>query len=345
MDFIGLDIGTSSIKAVELHREGRGLPRLQLYASSPVPPFQIMSENESDQKAFSKGLSDFISSFPFSTRGAVIALPESQIFTRVISLPSMSEKELKSAMQWEAEQYIPIPLTEVNLDWQILDGNDGKVGGDQVEVLLVAAPKNLISRYLKVLQQASIEVLGIETETIAVARSLVGEEASTPPTMVVNIGAATTDLTVVSRGSVRFTRSISTGGSALARAVSQSLGFDLDQAEEYKRTYGLDSSKLEGKVTTAIKPIFDVIVEEIKRSITFYASHHQGEAIKRAIISGGTAALPGIIVYLAEGLNVEVQLGNPWGFIDCPPKFSAKELEEIGPSFAVASGLALKDVN
>lgn len=344
MDYIGLDIGTSSLKAVELHHEPHLPPKLTLYASAPTPPVSISSESEADLKTMAGAVKEFIAAFPFVSRLVVVALPESQIFTRVITLPKMNEKELKNAMQWETEQYIPVPLSEVTMDWQIIDV-EGSVDANQMDVLLIACPKTFINKYLKVMKMAGLETLAIEPETMAITRSLVGTDTATPATMTVNIGAATTDIAVVNRGTIRFTRSISTGGTALARAVSQSLGFDLQQAEEYKKAYGLDETKLEGKVMQAIKPIFDIIVEEIKRSIAFYNTHKKEQKIKRVVLSGGTAALPGIIVYLASTLDVEVQLGNPWRFLDCPPKFPEKELEEIGQSFATAVGLALKEVS
>lgn len=345
MDYIGLDIGTSSFKAVELHHEPHLLPKLILYASAPTPAVSISSDSEADLKTMASAIKDFIDAFPFVSRSVVVALPESQIFTRVITLPKMNEKELKNAMQWETEQYIPVPLSEVTMDWQILDNIDTGGEVNQMDVLLIACPKTFISKYLKVMKMAGLETLAIEPETMAIARSLVGGDDATPTTMTVNIGAATTDIAVVNRGTIRFTRSISTGGTALARAVSQSLGFDLQQAEEYKKAYGLDETKLEGKVMQAIKPIFDIVVEEIKRSIAFYNTHKKEQKIKRVILSGGTAALPGIIVYLASMLDVEVQLGNPWRFLECPPKFPEKELEEIGQSFATAVGLALKEIS
>ncbi len=344
MDFIGLDIGTSTIKAVQLKQEIHRQPKLFLYASAAAPPRNMSSESDADLKLIAGALSDFIQSFPFTTRSVIVALPESQIFTRVINLPQMSEKELKSAMQWEAEQYIPVPLSDVSMDYEVLDSLETDKTKGSMDILLIAAPKVLVNKYLRVLKEAKLEPVAIETETVAVSRSLVGTDPSAPVTMVVNIGATTTDIAIVARGAVRFTRSISTGGEALARAVSQNLGFDLDQAEEYKRTYGLDETKLEGKIMKAIKPIFDVIVEEIKRSIAFYSTHKKSEGIKRLVLCGGTASLPGIMVYLAGSLDIEVQSGNPWRLIDAPLKFPKKELEEIGPSFAVAAGLALKEI-
>lgn len=343
MNFFGLDIGSSSLKAVEVKKDTKGRT-LQLYGSAPLASSIVsFSESEADLRPLANSIRDFVDSNSFSTNKVIVALPESQIFTRVISLPKMTEKELSTSMQWEAQQYIPVPLADVSLDYQVIESNDASA--NRMDVLLIAAPKNLVQKYLKVLKDSGLSPIGIETETMAVSRSLVSEDVSTPPTMIVNIGALTTDLSVVSKKSIRFTRSISTGGSAMARAISQALGFDLNQAEEYKRTYGLDQTQLEGKVMQAIKPIFDVVVDEVKRSVAFYGTHSNKEdRIKRVIICGGTASLPGIIVYMAGSLDLEVQLGDPWQKIYVPPKFPKKELEDLGPSFAVAAGLAIKEI-
>lgn len=341
MNFFGLDIGSSTLKAVEVKRDGKG-KSLTVYALATLPPGVPHLTETDDLKLLSSSIRDFVNANPFSTNRVVVALPESQIFTRVVTLPKMTEKELANSMQWEAQQYIPVSLADVSLDYQIIEGLEEK--SSHLDVLLIAAPKNLVQKYLKVLKDAALDPVGVETETMAVSRSLVSDDPAAPPTMIVNIGALTTDLSVVSRKSIRFTRSISTGGSALARSISQALGFDLNQAEEYKKTYGLDQSQLEGKIMQAIKPIFDVIVDEVKRSIAFYATHNKEDKIKRVIICGGTASLPGIIVYMAASLDLEVQLGDPWQKVYVPPKFSRKELEDAAPSFAVAAGLAIKEI-
>lgn len=341
MNFFGLDIGSSALKAVELKKDNKG-KTLQLFVLSPLTygiPF--LTESEGDLKSLSLSIKEFFESNPFASNKVIVAFPESQIFTRVITMPKMTEKELNNSMQWEAQQYVPVPLSDVSLDYKIIDH---PADASQIDVLLIAAPKTLVQKYLTVLKEAGLDPIGIETETMAVSRSLVSDNSGTPSTMIVNIGALTTDLSVVSNRSIRFTRSISTGGSAMARSISQSLGFDLNQAEEYKRTYGLDQNQLEGKIMQAIKPIFDVVVDEVKRSIAFYATHNKEDKIKRIILCGGTASLPGIIVYMAASLDIEVQLGDPWQKIYIPPKFSHKELENVGPSFAVAAGLALKDI-
>jgi len=337
LNHFGLDIGSHSIKAV------------QLSGSAEQPVFvtagQVQTSPESSSEDTEKAIQSLASSIKtlckeaqISTNKVVTALPESQVFTRVIELPTLNQAEVRNAITWEAEQYVPIPLSEVRLDWQVLGKNKE---GDKVEVLLVAAPNALIERTINILKAAGLSVFGLETEITAVVRSLVQRNEDAPSTMVVSIGASTTDLSIVSVGRISFTRSIPTGGLALARGVAQELGFEIDQATEYMKTYGLDSSSLEGKVMQAIKPIFDVIVNEIRRSLAYYSTKHADLPVKRIIVTGGTAKLPGIVVYLAESLGLEVQIGNPWERISLPRPIAAK-LAEDSTSYAVAVGLALK---
>jgi type IV pilus assembly protein PilM len=188
---------------------------------------------------------------------------------------------------------------------------------------------------------AGLEPVSLEPEIIAISRSLVGQ--SPTPTLIINLGAATTDISIVRNGVLTFTRSIASGGEALARAVAKEMGFELSQAEEYKRTYGLEEDKLEGKILAAVKPIFDTVIEEIKRSLVFYQEKYPEEPIKIVSLCGGTAKLPGLVVYLAQNLGIETQIGNPWVTVSHDPKLFPK-IDEEGPVFAVALGLAMKEI-
>jgi type IV pilus assembly protein PilM len=337
LNHFGLDIGTHSLKAVQLS----GSPEQPGFvAAGQIPTPQHASGLESDEatEALAGAIRTLHKETRITTNKVVIALPESQIFTRVIELPPLNQAEIRHAISWEAEQYVPIPMSEVKLDWQVL----GKTAGDEkLEVLLVAAPTILIERYLNTLKAAELSVVGMETEITAVVRSLVQRSEGVPTTMVVSIGASTTDLSIVTNGRINFTRSIATGGVALARGVAQDLGFELDQAMEYMKTYGLDATSLEGKVMQAIKPIFDVIVNEIRRALAFYATKHPEAPVKRVVVTGGTAKLPGLVIYLAEALGLEVQIGNPWEGVSLSSSVSSKLAAE-DTSYAVAVGLALK---
>lgn len=340
MDFIGLDLGTNTLKAAQVKREGKKPPSLVAYGYGPAPKVSIHSEAPEDMKAYGTFLAKFVAENHFGTLYAATALPESAVFTRVVELPKMSEKEVGNAIKYEAEQYIPLPADQVSLDFQILpsEGDEGKI-----EVLLVAAPLGLTKKYTAVLREAGLKPISFETETISIQRSVVGEDPSLPPTLVTALGASTTDLAIYSGGALRFTRSISTGGDALTRVLAQSFGFELSQAEEYKKTYGLDETQLRGKVMQAIKPVFDVIIDEVRRSMAFYTSRKK-KTVKRVILIGSTANLPGIAVYLAANLGIEVIRGDPWERLSVPAKFSREELEQLAPSFSVAVGLALKQI-
>jgi type IV pilus assembly protein PilM len=336
LNHFGLDIGSHSIKAVQLS----GSPTRPVYVTAgqiPTPPNTFGADGDEALEAIANSVKTLHKEAKISTDKVITALPESQIFTRVVELPSLNQNEIANAIKWEAEQYVPIPLSEVRLDWQVLGNNSA----GKLEVLLVAAPTILVDRYLNIIRRSGLTTLSLETEITSVVRSLVQRVEGAPTTLVVSLGASTTDLSIVSVGKISFTRSIATGGLALARGVASELGFELDQATEYMKTYGLDATSLEGKVMQAIKPVFDVIVNEIRRALAFYATKHPESPVKRVIVTGGTAKLPGMVIYLAEALGLEVQLGNPWEGISLPNSVAAK-LNEDSTSYAVSVGLALK---
>ncbi|TSC53255.1 MAG: Uncharacterized protein LiPW16_450 [Microgenomates group bacterium LiPW_16] len=336
---LGLDIGSHTLKLVQLEKRDKGY-WLMSAGTAPTPPRGLASDAQPDLEAVSVAIKKLVLDSKAGIRQVNASLPESQIFTRVIEMPPLTEQEAASAIKWEAEQYVPMPLAEVKMDFAILStpkkGEEGKM-----EVLLVAAPLTLIGKYRKILEMAGLEPSSLEPEIIAISRSLVGQ--SQPPTLIINLGAATTDISIVRNGILIFTRSIPSGGEALARAVAKEMGFELSQAEEYKRTYGLEEDKLEGKILSAIKPIFDTVIEEIKRSLIFYQGKYPEEPIKIVSLCGGTSKLPGLVVYLAQNLGIETQIGNPWASVGRDQKLFPK-IEEEGPVFAVAVGLAMKEI-
>jgi type IV pilus assembly protein PilM len=341
MDFIGLHITKRNIYAVELAAAKRGRKRLVNFIKAPSPPYSLESEVELDLDSFAKELGSILREGDFSTKNVFVALPESQVFTRVISMPKMSDKELKEAMKWEAGQYIPIPLDEVTFDYQVISDHREH---NKLDVLLVAAPLTLTKKFLKIVKKAGLRMVGVETESVAVARSLVGSDSTAPTSAIVLIGDGATDIFIVDRGSIIFTRSITTGGDAMVRVVSQELGIEPERAAEYLKSYGLEESAFEGRVKAALKPVFDVVLSEIKRSLAYYVTHIKGNNIERLILAGAHAKVPGVLVFLASAVNLEVLLADPWDRVEVSGKFSQEELEDVAPEFAVAVGLALKEI-
>lgn len=335
----GLDIGSHSIKLVELGHDTSGWTLLS--AGSALTPLKALTSTlQADFDAIAVVIKKLVKESGTKTTNVGIALPESQVFTRVIEVPQLSKRELASAIKWEAEQYIPLPLEQVNMDYTILR-DAAQTGTNNMELLLVAAPKVLLEKYLTILESADIAPSAVETEVIASSRVLARSMKSVKTVMMVSIGAQTTDLAILRNGIIAFTRSISAGGEALSRALSQGLGFEIAQAEEYKRTYGLDRDKLQGKIVGAVKPIMDTIIGEMKRATAFYQEKNKEEKIGTIVLSGGTARLPGMVVYVASEMGVEVQLANPWFEISRDARFNV--LDSEGPVFSVATGLALRE--
>jgi len=335
---IGLDIGSHSIKLVEIAHT-KPNPVLISAGTIPTPPKALVSSLAPDHAAVSAAIRKLHKEANSRSRLVSVALPESQVFTRVIKVPKLSEKELTSAIRWEAEQYIPLPLDQVNLDFSVLREHSG-TEQDKMEVLLVAAPKALLQRYVDFVENAGLTVESVETEIISISRSLIRSATTVKTAMVVSLGAQTTDLSIMRSGVISYTRSISSGGEALSRALVSRLGFQQNQAEEFKKTYGLDRSKLEGKIVEAVKPIMDTIIGELKRALAFYQERYKDERIEVILLSGGTARIPGMVVYIAETMGIEVQLANPWIGLSMDQRFAV--LNNEGPTFAVSVGLALR---
>lgn len=337
---VGLDIGFSSIKVVVLSPKDKP-PKLISLGSIATPKPGLVSDADVDLEAVGAAIKKLFQAARIDIKEINAALPESKVFTRVIDdLPYLSDQELAPAIKYASEEFIPLPIADVNLNWQILFRTKEGVG--RTIVFVVASPKNIVNKYLKIFTMADLRPLTLETEIIAVTRSLVGNNPFSPTSLIIQMGATTTDYAVVSKGLILLTRSISTGGTALTRAVAAHFSFEVTQAEEYKKVYGLLSDQLEGQVFKVLKAIVDVIIDETKRVIQAYQSKNPQNPIKRVVLSGGGAKLPGLVIYFANNLGLEVQEADPWYFV-AKDKSLKNKLEAEAPFYSVAVGLALKE--
>lgn len=339
---IGLDIGVSSIKVVALSKEKDHFKLISLGSiESPKPG--ILSDSDPDLEALVVAIKKLFNAAKISSREVVIALPESRVFTRVIDdLPYLTDSELASAIRYAAEEFIPMPLTEVNLNWQILLRSDSKNKNSKTVVLVIASPKRAVAKYIKILSMAGLHPKALETEIIAVTRSLVGSNPFSPSTLIIQLGATTTDFATVAKGLIWLTRSISTGGLALTRALAQHFNFEINQAEEYKKVYGLLEDQLEGKVFSILKPVVDIIIGEARRVIQAFETKYPQNPVKRVVLSGGGAKMPGFVIYLANVLGLEVQEADPWYPI-IKDKALVGKLSQDAPNYSVAVGLAQRE--
>lgn len=332
---IGIDIGSKTIKIVELEKEGKGFKLMASGAVGYQGVLPVVSKDDKDLVPLSDVIRKLHKEAHIRGKNVSVALPESLVFTRTIKFPMLTDQEIESAVKWEAEQYIPIPSAEAIIEHQIVERTEGSPGG--VSVLLVASPRSLVEKYIKLLQGAGLTTIGVETEALALSRSLSPE---TGTVLILDFGAQSSDIVIVKDGMVRFSRSIPTAGEAFTRALSQNLGVEYTQAEAYKKTYGL-SSDLEGKVKASLAPVFTLVGEEIKKAIHFYQTEEKGDVPKSVIVSGGTSSMPEAISTLSGILGIEVVVGNPFAKVAVDAQ-AAKNLASFSSLYSVAVGLALR---
>ncbi len=337
-DHLGLDFGNHSVKAVQLKNISSKKPSLVGFASQPTPTGVINSEDEAHQKQLSEALKVLYGEGSFKTKNVVAALPEFSIFTRFLELPGIKDDELEDAVHWQAKQVVPIPMSEVQMSWIVLGRNESK---NTTNVLLVAAPRKLVDLYLKIMTKAGLEPVAVETEAIASGRAMY-RSGGIQEAVILDFGSQSTDMGIMSEGNLIFSQSISVGSDALTRAISADFSLDYSQAEEYKRNYGLDQSQLEGKIYDSLLPVMNSILEEIRRGVEFYKSRTSRPAPGQYLLIGDGSLLPGLVVYLAQELGVNIQLGDPWANVKVSQK-QESVLAKGKPAYAVAVGLALKE--
>lgn len=337
MTTVGLDFGTTSIKLVKVQKESP----LKVVAAATIAmkPELFLSEDRKNQEELASITKKLFSDAKVSDKEVNVALPESQMFTRIIELPALSDEELSTALKWQAEQYVPLPLTEVNMDFTVIHRpSDPR---EKMQVLLVAAPIRVVNSFVSLLEHAGLSARSLETELIAASRAFFPTTGTPSTTMIVDCGAQNTNMAIVKDTNIVFTHTITFGGDAITRSINDNFNIPIPQAEEYKKAYGMDQSQLQGKVYQAIKPIIDGIVSEIKKSCVYF-SEKKGTAVERIIIFGGTSLMPGLVSYLGQMLEVEVQVGNPWESFAVNQTMSTTRSSASG--YTVATGLAIRDL-
>lgn len=340
----GLDIGAATTKVVWLSSENGGF----VFRSASIgqtPDVGMSSESQLDLEQMARTVKELVTETKISTKNVSMAIPEYRVYTKVIELPVLSEKELASAIYWEAEQHIPVPLSTITIDWKVLSKQQQKEG-QRMQVLLVGAPTSLIQKYQQVANMAGLNPVAIETESLSITRiitymldKIVDRQAST--NVVLHIGATNTIIIIIHEGITVFTYSIAIGGVAFSRAISSDFGFTFEQAEQYKTTYGYDSKDFGGKLASAVEPLIQTILAEAKKALAFYAERYKNDrGIQQVFLSGGSAQLQGIDTFFANNLGIETVILNPWNAIsgDQIPK----DLIADAPQYSVALGLAIR---
>ncbi len=349
---LGIDIGTASIKVVQLTPEGEKF-RLDTYGQISTvgylerlnDVFQTTSLKTLEVVA-REMLRAVLDKAETTVREATMSVPVFSSFISVIEMPFMGEKELSRAIQFEARRYVPIPLPEVILDWRVIE--TGIIKNDfspkpfkGKRVLLIAVPIEVVNKYLRIAEELGLEVKALELESFSVARSLMSKDKESA--CIVDVGVRATSFIIVDKGIVQMSHSLDVGGGEMTRALATGLGIASERAEEFKMTYGFNH-EAEKQNRKEVKEILIIpiskITDEIERMINSY-QHKTGRKIDKIILNGGASRLKGLIEHINERIGIKTVPANPWGEVIYPTVLQ-KILEDIGPEFSVAIGAAMR---
>lgn len=333
--YLGVDIGDSSLKLVELKKRGK-----KIYLSN-----YAFSENVSDIKFtkiddtayLAKAINKVCQESRIKAKRVTASLPTFAVFSSIINLNNVEKKNMAEAVADEARKVIPLPLEEMKIDFKIMPAIAGADRANS-RVFLTGSPKKLVRKYIDIFKAANLELLNLETETFSLVRSLIGSDKST--VMIAEIGANSTDISIIKESIPVLNRSLEICGNTITRDLATAMGLDVMQAEQFK--VDLSISEKGGTLLPAIIRTIAPIVSEIEYMLDFFNMSNQGK-VEKIILSGGGSMLVGLPEYLSEKLNLQVIVGDPFSRI-----VYAEELRpvinEVGPKLAVAVGLALRDI-
>lgn len=335
-EFIGLDIGTTAARVVQLQGSGP-VKTLAKYAYIPIDSKISQSDAKADQQKLVEAIKELLTQTNISTRNVAVGLPSQRVFTTLADFDRLSPDELAKTVKFQAESLIPTPIDSSTLDWVLV--GDSPTDKNKVEVLLTSSPNEFVENRLDMLEAIGLNVIAFEPDNLALTRAMLAPDTVSPQ-MIIDIGNYSTDIVIAMNGAPRLTRAIPTGSDALTKSAMQNLNIDQAQAKQFIAKFGLSKDKLEGQIFQAIIGTIDILVSEIDKSIKFFSNRYgDGIKIEHIIVTGGASTLPEFPLYIANKFGISVEIGNAWRNIS----FSAdrqNELLAVSNHFGVAAGLA-----
>jgi type IV pilus assembly protein PilM len=350
---LGVDIGTSSVKVVQLRRD-KGRVILETYGAIALGPYagvEIGRATSLPAEKIAEALKDVIREANVTTTDAAVAIPYSSSLVSIIRLPATVEKQLAQVVPIEARKYIPVPINEVLLDWFVVSDSKKASADGKIELLLVAIHNDTIAKFRSIASEAALVPGFFEIEVFSGVRAALDHGLA--PVAVIDLGAATTKFYVVERGLIRESHIINHGGQDLTLNASRALSLTVVQAEERKRKYGLSgegpaqapgASLPSGQAGADIKKSFEFslapMISELTRTISSWETRN-GQTLSALVLTGGGATLRGLKEFMQSKVSTEIRLADPFGKTQAPA-FLEAILKDAGPEFSVAVGLALR---
>ena len=343
---VGLDIGSSAVKAVELKPSGKGY-RVAAFGLEPVPPDSIVDGAIIDAGAVTDSIRRiFTQNKAFKATDVCASLSGNAVIVKKITLPVMTETELDESIYWEAEQYIPFDIQDVNIDYQILDAGTGPEARGSMDVLLVAAKKEKIGDYTSVIAQAGRSPVIVDVDAFALQNAFEVNYGLDPGQVVVlmNAGASAININILQGDQSVFTRDISMGGNAYSEAVQKELDLPFDAAEQLKKGIPVDGATFE-EAQPVLRAVTENVLLEIQKTFDFFKATAASEQIDRIMLSGGASRVDGFKEMLQERFGVPVEEFDPFRAVTWDTKKMAGDPASHAATAAVAVGLALRKVS
>jgi type IV pilus assembly protein PilM len=340
---VGLDIGSSAVKAVELKAAGKGY-RVSAFGSEPIPADSIVDGAIIDGTAVADAIRRLFASHPFESKEVAASLSGNAVIVKKISLPLMTDAELAESIFWEAEQYIPFDIQDVNLDYQILNPGTAAGANGTMEVLLVAAKKEKIADYTGVITQAGRVSVIVDVDAFALQNAYEVNYGLQPDAVIVllNAGASAVNINILSGDQSLFTRDVSIGGNAYTEAVQKELNLAFDIAEQLKKGNPVDGVAFEDALPV-LHAMTENVLLEIQKTFDFFKATASSDRIDRVLLSGGASRVDGFAHALQERFGAPVEAFDPFKKIGFEPlKLGVVDAPSVVTTAAVAVGLALR---
>lgn len=360
-EIFGIDVNDFSLRIVKLKKHRRGF-RIVSFHEQNIKPGIVQEGVIQDQTALARVIASacsLVHGKKLETVHAIVSLPEEKSFSQVIQMPVMTQEELATAVPLEVENYIPLAIDKVYMDFQVIEKHADKENNKHVDLLINVMPKTIIDSYVACFKEAGLVPYILEVESQAITRALIKRGASLPPVILIDLGSASTSFIIVSSGAIRFTSSIPVSSEQLTKAIATSLNIEMSKAENLKLTYGLSGQKSGGRtgaeasdiaaMVQAMNPLLEELASQIKKYITFYRDHVTNDFvesagnIKNILLCGGGANLKGLPEFLSQQIGLPVEIGNPLSNIMAEKHGGSNSFPlKKALSFTTALGLALR---
>ena len=340
-EVIGIDIGSSSVKLVQL-KDLKGSYQLLNAGIVPLPPEAIVDNTIMDNATIVNAVKSLVTSLGVKVKDVACSISGNSVIIRKITLPVMPAEELEDQITWEAEQYIPFDINDVNMDFQILSPDS--IDPSKMVVLLVASKRDIINDYLAVFNEAGLSLSVVDVDSFAVQNAFeINHDAGAEDVVaLINVGASVMNINVVREGISLFTRDVQMGGNLYTEEIQKHLGVSGSEAESMK-ILAVEANN--SQLLDVLNKVNETITQEIRRSLDFYNSTASDDRITKVFVSGGSSKGYKFIESVSDKIGIPVELINPFAKLKYNEKdFDPEYLQEIGPLMAVTVGLAIRRV-